>query len=56
MARDKSDVESTFFNTLDFTSSERTNREILLLERELTRCCLGYSIFKPIFVLFFVVK
>lgn len=53
MARDKSDVESTFFNTLDFTSSERTNREILLLERELTRCCLGYSIFKPIFVLFF---
>lgn len=53
MACDKSDVESAFFNTLDFTSSERTNREILLLERVLTRCCLGYSIFKPVFVPFF---
>lgn len=53
MARDKSDVESTLFNTLDFTSSERTNREIPLLERVLTRCCLGYLIFEPVFVPFF---
>lgn len=53
MACDKSDVESAFFNTLDFASSERTNREILLLERVLTRCCFGYLIFKPVVVPFF---